>query len=315
MTTATSGSAGGPVDVPGVEVDEVADGVFAYVQQDGSWWVNTSGFVVGQNSVIAIDACATYRRTRALVQTIAVRATGPVRTLVNTHFHGDHTYGNVLFDQAVVVGHQRCREHLLADWLLAHTPPLWQPMPEWGPLQVRPPEVTFTDTMTLWLDDAQIRLDAVGGPAHTDADVVAWLPGRGVLFTGDLVFNGGTPMLLQGSVTGYLTALDRIQAYGASVLVPGHGRPCGPQILDVLRRYAHFVLDAAVAARAAGLTPLEAAREVDLGEFAHLFDPERIVLNLHRAYADLNGVPQVDLLAAFTDAIAWNGGKPLRCIA
>jgi cyclase len=75
------------------------------------------------------------------------------------------------------------------------------------------------------------------------------------------------------------------------------------------------VLAAAVAGRAAGLTPLDAARELDLGEFAGLLDPERIVLNLHRAYADLDGVGDVDLLGAFTDAIAYNQGRPLRCIA
>jgi cyclase len=171
----------------------------------------------------------------------------------------------------------------------------------------------WPDAPVALLEEVEIRLDAAGGPAHTDADVMVWVPQPGVLFTGDLVFNGGTPMLLQGSVTGYLAALEQVRGYGATVLVPGHGRPCGPEVLGGLSRYARFVLDTAASARRAGLTPLEAARSVDLGEFAGLLDPERIVLNLHRAYADLDGSPSVDVPAAFADAVAWNGGRPLRC--
>lgn len=305
---------GDGTQVEGVQLTEVADGVFAYAQHDGSWWVNTAGFVAGSRSVVAVDACATHRRTQALLDIIA-RTTGlPVRTLVNTHFHGDHTYGNALFRDAVVVGHERCREELLADRLLADPPQVFEPVPNWGPLQVRPPELTFASSMTLWLDDLEIRLDAAGEPAHTDADVLAWLPSRGVLFTGDLVFNGGTPLLLQGSVAGYLTALGRVRDYDAPILVPGHGQPCGPEVLDQLERYASFVLDTASSARAAGLTPLQAASEVHLGEFSELLDPERIVLNLYRAYADLDGASAVDIRAAFADAVAWNGGRRLHCI-
>lgn len=297
-------------------VVEVADGVFAYVQRDGSWWVNTTGFIPGSGHVLAIDACATERRTRALLEAIDTTAGAPVRTLVNTHYHGDHTYGNSLFAATTtVVGHDRCRSGMLADTLLQRTPPIWDPTPAWGAVSIRAPEVTFADCLTLWVDDLAVELRHVGGRAHTDSDIVAWLPDRGVLFIGDLIFNGGTPMLVSGSVSGYLAAIERVRAIGATVLVPGHGSPCGPEVFDAHVRYATFVLAAAEAGRAAGMTPLDTARELDLGEFAGLLDLERIVLNLHRAYADLDGVEEVDLLGAFRDAIAYNHGRPLRCIA
>ncbi|GAA4722311.1 MBL fold metallo-hydrolase [Phytohabitans rumicis] len=102
-----------------------------------------------------------------------------------------------------------------------------------------------------------MRLEHIGVSAHTDSDVVVWLPDRGVLFTGDLVFNGGTPMLVSGSVTGYLQALERIEAFGAQVLVPGHGEPCDARVLDPLRRYTRFVLAAAKQGHAAELSPLQ----------------------------------------------------------
>jgi cyclase len=83
------------------------------------------------------------------------------------------------------------------------------------------------------------------------------------------------------------------------------------EVLGEHRRYYEFVHDTAVTGREKGWTPLEAAREAGLGEFADLPDAERLVLNLHRAYADADGA-DIDVAAALGDAIAYNGG-PLAC--
>jgi cyclase len=293
---------------------EIADGVYAYAQHDGSWWVNTTGFIVGARDIVAIDSCATRERTERFRAAIAEVTDLPVTRLVNTHHHGDHTYGNALFD-ATVIGHERCRAEALDDRAREHAGALWSPTPDWGDLPVRPPSVTFTRSLTLYVDDQRMDLIHPGMPAHTSGDVICWLPETRTVFTGDLVFNGGTPMLLQGSVTGSLQALRFLRGFNAETLVPGHGVPTTPDILDLHERYYRFVLQSAEQSMAAGLTPLEAARELDLGEFADLLDPERIVLNLHRAYADLSEGGDVDPLQAFADVIAYNGGRPLHCIA
>ena len=75
------------------EVVEVADRVFAYIQPDGSWYINNTGFVVGDRQVISIDACSTERRTRAFRDAITSVTAAPVGMLVNTHHHGDHHRG------------------------------------------------------------------------------------------------------------------------------------------------------------------------------------------------------------------------------
>ena len=158
-------------------------------------------------------------------------------------------------------------------------------------------------------------------PAHTTNDSVIWIPSRSVLFAGDLVFNGGTPFLLLGSVTGSIEVLEQVvRPLRAVTIVPGHGPVAGPEVIDEVLGYLCFVRDAAEQARAAGLSPLDAARGLSLGRYAQWSDPERIVGNLHRAYADLSGTAQqrggpLDAPAALADMVAYNGGRPLTCLA
>jgi cyclase len=307
------GHPGHPVLGP-AELVEVGDDVFAYIQPDGSWYINNTGFVVGRSAVISIDACSTERRTRAYLDRIASVTSAPVTTLINTHHHGDHTNGNSVFGSVTIVGHENCRAAMAAFW-----PPsslgIWEPV-DWGELTLAPPTLTFADRLRLWSDDRPVEVSYVGQAAHTSNDSLIWLPEQQVLFCGDLLFNGGTPFLLMGSVRGALEVLKTVVApIPATVIVPGHGGPCDRTLIDVVAGYLEFVLAAAGQGMDAGLPPLELARHLDLGDYAGWLDSERIVGNLHRAYADLGGMQQVDPVAALKDMVAYNNGKPLPCYA
>jgi cyclase len=292
--------------VPPTSPIEVSDGIFAWVQHDGTWWINNAGFLVADNGVIAVDACSTETRTRALVEGIRRVTPQPVRTLVNTHHHGDHTFGNYLFEPATIVGHERVRDGI-HGWGKPRSAPFWTDV-DWGEIRLSPPMLTFTEGVDLWAGDLRCAVRHLGHRAHTDNDSIVWIAERRVLFTGDLAFNGGTPFLLQGSVTGARRTVDLLLALEPETVVPGHGEVCGPEVLERCAAYLDFVLATAESAREAGLTPLEAARETDLGGFADLLDQERIVGNLYRAYADLDGRLDVDLAAALADMITYNGG-------
>jgi cyclase len=295
------------------QLSELLPGVFAYVQPDGSWWVNNAGAVVGDGSVLVIDTCATAERTTLFLNALNEAIGGaPVRMAVNTHQHGDHTYGNSLLPATTVLfGHTHMREALRVDPLIDGCPPAWQPVPDWGPVQRRLPDVAVEAKQTLHVGGRRVELMHPGGPAHTTGDLIAWLPDEAVLYSGDLVFAGLTPLVLMGSVTGALKAIDWLQSFEPQILVPGHGPVLtGPDIVRVLdeqRRYYRFVLDVADKGISRGLTPLEAAKEASPGEFANWLDAERIVLNLHREYADREG-RDPDLVTALGDAITWLGG-------
>jgi cyclase len=300
------------------ELHEVADGVFAYVQPDGTWWINNTGFLVGPQGVVSVDTCSTERRTLAYRHAIESVTAAPVRTVVNTHHHGDHTFGNCLFPTATIVAHERARAEAIA-FGPPRPLPYWEPA-DWGALTLEPPFLTFTDEIAVHVGDLRVELRYVGTPAHTTNDVLVWVPERSVLYCGDLVFNGGTPFLLMGSVTGSIEVLENVvRPLGAATVVPGHG----PVFHDdtpvrATLDYLRFVVDLAERGKAAGVSPLDAARDTDLGAFAGWHDAERIVGNLHRAYAELDGLPRggaIDVFGALADMVTYNGGKPLTCLA
>jgi cyclase len=294
---------------------EVAAGVFAWVQPDGTWWINNAGAITASDggATVVVDTCATHERTRRFLEALAA-ATGaaPISVAVNTHHHGDHCYGNsVLPTETVIVGHAAMRAGLLADTIIDGCPPVWEPVPDWGPVTKRVPSVTLEDRLTIHAGDRPIELRHPGHPAHTTGDVVAWLPDARVLFSGDLIFNGLTPLVLMGSVSGARRSLEWLAAFAPAVVVPGHGAVADaeafPGVLEAHDRYYRFVEGVAAEGRRDGLAPLDAARRCDLGEFADWADSERLVLNLHRAYADADA-RDVDLIAAMIDAVTYNGG-------
>ena len=300
---------------PQPRLEEVADQIYAYLQPDGGWCLNNAGFLVGPTSVTLIDTAATEMRARLLRSAIAsVTALAP-RTLVNTHHHGDHTYGNSIFaHEAVIIGHDDCPAEMAEqNLLLTH---LW-PHVEWGDIEIVPPSVTFPDRLRLYVGELRVELIHVG-PAHTTNDIVAWVPDHRVLFAGDLVFNGGTPFVLMGSVSGTLAALPRLRELDAATIVPGHGPVGGPELYDATEAYLTWIQEVARHGIAAKLSPLQVAKEAELGYFGEWLDSERIVGNLHRAYAEERGaVPggPLDTLAIMLEMITYNDGQLPTCRA
>ncbi|HEX2312642.1 MAG TPA: MBL fold metallo-hydrolase [Thermomonospora sp.] len=310
MTTAGEHDAGAEKSA----LHEVADGVFAWVQEPGTWWVNNAGAVVGGGDLLVVDTCATEARTRRFLSALA-EATGDasIRYAVSTHLHGDHTHGNSLLPEStVLIAHEETRRGVIEDFIIDGCPELWTPLPDWGAVTRRPADLTMTSATAVMLGgDRRVELIHPGYTAHTPGDVVAWLPEERVLFTGDLIFNGLTPMVGMGSVVGALRSLDWIAEFQPERLVPGHGPVCDaaalPDVLAAHERYYRLVLEIADDGMHDGLTPLEAARAADLGEFAGWADAERLAFNLHRVYADKYGRP-FDLVQAAVDAVTLNGG-------
>lgn len=292
------------------ELQQLAPGVWAYVQPDGGWMINNMGLVAGAGGATSIDTTSTEKRMRAYLGAIGGATKAPIRRVVLTHSHPDHCNGLSLFPDAEIIAHRAVAADLRRPHAMA--PHIFAPY-EQGAIAPRLPTILFDDRVTID-DDRRLEVRHPGGSAHTTGDAYVWLPDEGVLFTGDLVFHGGTPFALSGSPAGWLRALEQMAALGPETVVPGHGPVGGAELLGPVADYLHFLLDAAASAHAAGLPAREAARRLDLGRFGALAEKERIVGNLHRALAELDGTPP-DVAAAWQDMYEYNGATPLECHA
>ena len=240
------------------------------------------------------------------------RPSSSVDFAINTHHHGDHTFGNSLLPASTcVIGHERMRVGFLEDRTLENFPAFWSPVPDFGVLTRRPPNLTITSSATIHLAERRVDILHPGYTAHTEGDVVVWVPDTRVLFAGDLLFPGHTPMIMAGTPSGAIKSLAWMGSFEPEVVVPGHGEVIfGAALADVLaehEEYYRFVLREARRGIEQRLTPLEVAFSTDLSSFAHLLDPERFVLNVHSAYAELGG-PSVHRHGALADVVEWTGG-------
>ncbi len=301
---------------------EVADRVWAYLQPDGGWGWSNAGLVVDGEDALLVDTLFDLRLTAEMLEAMRpVTGTGGIGTVVNTHANGDHCFGNALLRDADIVASARCAEemeHLPPSTLAAmlHAAPtlgdagafvsrIFAPF-DFEDIPLTLPTKTFESQLDLRVGDRRIRLIEVG-PAHTAGDVVAFLPNDGVVFTGDILFHGGHPIVWAGPVANWITACDRILELAPSVVVPGHGPLATPAAVAELKEYFEFLTREARLRFEAGLTPMEAARDIDLGPYSGWTEAERLVANLHALYRDFGSDLPADALTLMGEMALFAG--------
>lgn len=291
---------------------EVSSGAWAVLAPHGGWFRNNAGAIVGDGTATLIDTCANEELTRGLLDGLSEIAPGGVDLLINTHGHGDHTNGNSLVDCGTVLAHPACREQV-EQTKIEEYDVLFEGI-EWGNIHPRPANLTIEDRCELRQGDLVVEVIWVGLTAHTAGDLIVWLPEHRVLYTGDLVFNGGMPLLLQGSITGSVTAMQTLRDLQPDVIVPGHGPLTDTTVLDRLERYCEEVIDLAQRGIDAGMIPAEAAAQTTPEWWSELDEGERLVANLHRAYVDLDAPDfEFNMMQGFREMADAAGGAPIRC--
>jgi cyclase len=296
----------------------LAPDTHAYLRPPGTWGYSNCGLIVAPDGeALLVDTQFDLVMTRELGATIAaVRPEVRVSTLVTTHANGDHCWGNQLFPEAVTVG-SAATAHGVADEVqpaqltaLAGAPePLGGYIREhfgafdFAGITVTPPVRTFEGRLDLRVGERTVELIEVG-PAHTDGDVIVYVPDAGVLFAGDILFVGDHPIMWTGPVDNWLAACDLIIDTGATRIVPGHGPVTDAAGVRLFRDYLALVGERASRAYAAGLPYWEAARFELPDAYAGWGRPERLVITMAAAYRHL-GTPQADLLEVLTRAAAF----------
>jgi glyoxylase-like metal-dependent hydrolase (beta-lactamase superfamily II) len=176
----------------------------------------------------------------------------------------------------------------------------------------RLPTDTFSGARELHVGDREVRLLELG-PAHTRGDTIAYVPDADVVFTGDLLFIEGTPLMWEGPASNWLAACERILELRASVLVPGHGPVTDASGVRDVARYLAYVRDEARARFDAGMDADAAADDIDLADFRDWGDPERIAVNVISVYRELDpSLPEVPVPELFARMARWSARHKRR---
>lgn len=216
--------------------ERVADNVYVFTSEDYAQ-VN-AGAVVGPEWSVVIDTLAYPHETREIREFIEGRLESPVRYVVNTHYHADHTLGTCWFPQARVIGHRLCRE-LLASRGAARLAAAREHSRDLDDVQVVLPEIVF-DEGVLELRVGKRTLQLLPLPGHSPDGIGALVVEDRVLFSGDVMMP--LPYVLDGDADDLTASLKRIPRLKLENLVQGHGEVVlRGEVQNAVRSNLHYL--------------------------------------------------------------------------
>ena len=283
---------------------ELGDGLYVYLQPDGGWGWSNAGLVTAQDTSLLVDTLFDMRLTRDMLDAMRpMTDSNPIEQAFNTHGNGDHWFGNSLLPDGIpIVATAGALEDMKAAPAAAvnflfnelELGPEFTAFAErsmrkfdFASVIERLPTNSFEGRHELQVGDRSVNLIELG-PAHTHGDAIAHVPDASVVFTGDILFIEGTPIMWAGPVSNWLTACDRIIELGARTIVPGHGPVTDESGVRDVQRYLTYVRDEASKRLDAGMDDEAAADDIDISDFRDWGDPERVAANVATLYREFD---------------------------
>ncbi len=300
---------------------EVAEGCHAYLQPDGGWGYSNAGLIVGDGASLLVDTLFDLDLTAAMLTAMAdATFTAPIGTVVNTHANGDHCYGNQLVaDREIIASRATAAE-------MSHVPPGMMAQLNAAPgdvgelfrsffgdfrfdgIEPTPPTRTFEGRLEVEIGGRAVELIEVG-PAHTDGDTIVVVSDARTVYTGDILFIGGAPIVWAGPLENWIAACDLMLGMDIETVVPGHGPVTDKAGVVEVRDYLTAVLVSARECQANGVDAFEAAWQIvrtmqgadttrNLREFGRIaVNVDTVYRNLDPAYTTPNVIEQFRRMA------------------
>ncbi|HUY39820.1 MAG TPA: MBL fold metallo-hydrolase [Candidatus Binataceae bacterium] len=299
---------------------DIGNGAFAYLQPDGSWGWSNAGLITDGGESMLVDTLFDLPLTRAMLHAMRpATAHAPIRKLVNSHSNGDHCNGNELVEGAEIIASKACADEMRSEppgrlAAMMKAAPSMGPVGEYilkifGPFQFEGirgalPTRTFEGELEVTVGAKRVRLIQVG-PAHTRGDLLVHVPADRTIFTGDILFIGGHPIIWAGPVANWIAACDTMLALDVETIVPGHGPITDKAGVAALKGYLEYIHREARKRFDAGIPAAEAARDIALDAYASWTDAERIVVNVATLYREFApGSAAADITPLFAQMAA-----------
>ena len=269
----------------------------------GGWGWSNAGLIESDGEALLVDTLMGVGLTKDMLAAMraSIPAAAKIDRLVNTHSNVDHTLGNQVMAGAEIIAAEATAKAIAAfDPASLADVAAWEARGEAGDFFLETmgrrfdftgvvttaPTRTFDRELTLQVGSKTVQLSNLG-PAHTEADTIVCVPADKVVFTGDLLFNEGHPIVWDGPIANWIAACDHIAGLDVETVVPGHGPITDKQAVKNLKGYFEFVLAESRKRLDAGMGWEEAGNDIALDGFRGWGESERIVANVRAAYRDL----------------------------
>lgn len=237
---------------PDFTLKKVGDGVYAAIGADGGKAGSNAGFIVGENGVVVVDTFEDVAPARDLLADIRKVTNLPIRFVVNTHYHLDHTGGNAVFAGA---GATILAQRNLRGWLHTENMKFFGPNPKpEAKARVEAlvlPDMVYKDAVDIYLGQRVVQVRYMLG--HTGGDSVVSVPDANVVFSGDLVWQKHLPNLIDATTDAWIKSLDELMAqHSSATFVSGHGDVAASQDVRDFHDYLVTLRDLVGKAQEAG---------------------------------------------------------------
>ena len=286
-------------------LQEIGRGAYAWLQPDGGWGWSNAGLVVDGEESLLIDTLFDLDLTAEMLNVMrdAEPLARNIDTLVNTHSNGDHCNGNELVTGAEIIASRATAEEMPHESpeMMADLLDNAEAMGEvghffkqcFGAFKFRGikrvfPTLTFEGKLDRKVGDKEVKLVQVG-PCHTQGDILVHVPKDRCVYTGDVLFIEGHPIMWAGPVDNWIKACDLIMDMDVDCIVPGHGPITDKAGVRAVQHYLTYVRDETRKRFDAGLGMFEAAQDIALDDFDSWGDAERIVINVATLYREFSG--------------------------
>jgi len=285
-------------------ITELGDGAYCWLAPDGSWGWSNAGLITDGDASMVVDTLFDLSLTADMLdamKTVAPATASHVDVLVNTHANGDHCHGNELVPTDRIIASVAAAAEMdelppaalaaMMSMVAEDDSPMGRYVRHcfdaftFSGIQHTPPTETFSGRTQLQVGDNAVELIEVG-PAHTLGDVLVYVPDDRVVFTGDILFIEGTPIMWAGPVQNWIDACDLIAALDVDALIPGHGPVTDAAGALAVRDYWTLLRDESRQRFESGMSVSDAARDIDLGPFSDWGESERVFINVNTLYSE-----------------------------
>ncbi len=223
---------------------KVADGVYSYADIKNSSPANSfganAGIIIGKDSIVVIDTLVSSKEAKRFIKGIRTISEKPIKYVINTHYHLDHTFGNADFKRlgAVIISHTNDSKNLKThgETALKNAKDYGLSEKDMKGTRIAYPVLTFNDRMEIDLGDQKIELIYIM-PSHTDGSILVYLPEKKILFAGDILFTNYHPFIGDGNIDEWIKTLDYIMTMDVEKIIPGHGPISNKKDIEDMKNY------------------------------------------------------------------------------